>query len=116
MAVEKVFVTLQCHIALIGFVGRHNGKRLALFRTLVNRYTHQKTCIRNRRRTLSSWLNYTPLYIDQESELFWNFYIYMQEAVASRPMVDWKYKTIRLTLSFYALTLLLTSTVRAEGA
>ena len=28
------FISLSCHIVVIGFVGRHTGKRLALFRSI----------------------------------------------------------------------------------
>lgn len=30
----QFFISLPCHIAAIGFVGGHTGKRLALFRNI----------------------------------------------------------------------------------
>ena len=32
--ISAFFISLSCHIVVIGFVGRHTGKRLALFRNI----------------------------------------------------------------------------------
>ena len=65
--VEKVFVPLHCHLALIGSFGRHNWKR---FRLSVPMNLDNSFCTMDKRNA-PSWLDYIrPVYRYQERELF----------------------------------------------